>query len=96
MAGARENRRWLWAGAGVIALGLYGFVATFPPDANFGRIFAAYGGVFVAGSLVWGDGTGRVPTRRVRHRRRPDPPRRIGGDHVLTALELIIDGRRRV
>src|SRR3712207_8915681 len=24
------------------------------PDANFGRILAAYGGVFVAGSLLWG------------------------------------------
>ena len=29
-------------------------VATLQPDANFGRILAAYGGVFVAGSLVWG------------------------------------------
>lgn len=27
---------------------------TLQPDANFGRILAAYGGVFVAGSLVWG------------------------------------------
>jgi len=24
------------------------------PDAQFGRILAAYGGVFVAGSLLWG------------------------------------------
>jgi small multidrug resistance family-3 protein len=24
------------------------------PDANFGRILAAYGGVFVVGSLAWG------------------------------------------
>ena len=38
----------------VIALGLYGFVATLQDDANFGRILAAYGGVFVAGSLAWG------------------------------------------
>ena len=51
--GVREHRGWLWAGAGVIALGLYGFVATLQPDANFGRILAAYGGVFVAGSLAW-------------------------------------------
>ena len=49
----REQRGWLWAGAGVIALGVYGFVATLQPDANFGRILAAYGGVFVAGSLLW-------------------------------------------
>lgn len=52
--GVREHRGLLWAGAGVIALGLYGFVATWQPDAHFGRILAAYGGVFVAGSLAWG------------------------------------------
>lgn len=52
--GVREQRGWVWAGAGVIALGVYGFVATLQPDAHFGRILAAYGGVFVAGSLVWG------------------------------------------
>ncbi|GAB3963253.1 YnfA family protein [Streptomyces sparsus] len=52
--GVREHRGWVWIGAGVIALGAYGFVATFQPDAHFGRILAAYGGVFVAGSLAWG------------------------------------------
>ena len=52
--GIREHRGWLWIGACVIALGLYGFVATLQADANFGRILAAYGGVFVAGSLAWG------------------------------------------
>ncbi|WP_089210493.1 YnfA family protein [Streptosporangium subroseum] len=52
--GVREHRGLLWVGAGIIALGLYGFVATLQPDANFGRILAAYGGVFVAGSLAWG------------------------------------------
>ena len=52
--GVREHRGWVWIGAGVIALGLYGFVATLQPDASFGRILAAYGGVFVAGSLLWG------------------------------------------
>ena len=52
--GVREHRGLGWIGAGVIALGAYGFVATLQPDANFGRILAAYGGVFVAGSLAWG------------------------------------------
>jgi small multidrug resistance family-3 protein len=52
--GVREDRGLLWMGGGVIALGLYGFVATLQPDAEFGRILAAYGGVFVAGSLLWG------------------------------------------
>ncbi|GAA1868092.1 YnfA family protein [Pseudonocardia ailaonensis] len=51
--GVREQRGLLWIGAGVVALGIYGFVATLQPDADFGRILAAYGGVFVAGSLVW-------------------------------------------
>jgi small multidrug resistance family-3 protein len=50
----REHRDWIWAGLGVIALGAYGFVATFQSDAQFGRVLAAYGGVFVAGSLAWG------------------------------------------
>ncbi|WP_392897299.1 YnfA family protein [Streptomyces sp. LN699] len=52
--GIREHRGWAWIGAGAIALGIYGFVATLQEDANFGRILAAYGGVFVAGSLIWG------------------------------------------
>ena len=52
--GVREQRGIAWIGAGIVALGLYGFVATLQPDAHFGRILAAYGGVFVAGSLVWG------------------------------------------
>ena len=52
--GLREHRGWVWVGGGVVALGLYGVFATLQPDANFGRILAAYGGVFVAGSLAWG------------------------------------------
>ncbi|MET3805815.1 small multidrug resistance family-3 protein [Nakamurella sp. UYEF19] len=52
--GVREHRGLLWVGGGVIALGLYGFVATLQPDAQFGRILAAYGGIFVVGSLAWG------------------------------------------
>ncbi|MFH6680716.1 YnfA family protein [Clavibacter michiganensis] len=50
----REGRPWWWAGLGVMALGAYGFIASLQADASFGRILAAYGGVFVAGSLVWG------------------------------------------
>lgn len=52
--GLREDRGFGWIGAGIVSLGLYGFVATLQPSADFGRILAAYGGVFVAGSLVWG------------------------------------------
>ena len=52
--GWREHRGVLWIAGGIVALGAYGFVATFQPDPNFGRILAAYGGIFVAGSLAWG------------------------------------------
>jgi small multidrug resistance family-3 protein len=52
--GVREHRGAAWIGAGIVALGAYGFIATLQPDANFGRILAAYGGVFVVGSLAWG------------------------------------------
>lgn len=43
-----------WLGvAGGVALTLYGVVAAFQP-ANFGRVYAAYGGVFIAMALAWG------------------------------------------
>jgi small multidrug resistance family-3 protein len=84
----RENRGWLWAGAGVIALGLYGFVATFQPDANFGRILAAYGGVFVAGSLAWGMALDGFRPDRYDIAGALICPRRSGGDHVLAALHV--------
>ena len=51
--GVREGRAW-WAGFGVVALGMYGFVAALQPEAEFGRVLAAYGGVFIVGSLLWG------------------------------------------
>jgi small multidrug resistance family-3 protein len=52
--GVREQRGLLWIGAGLLSLAAYGFVATLQPDMNFGRVLAAYGGVFVVGSLLWG------------------------------------------
>lgn len=52
--GVREQRGLLWVLGGVVALGAYGFVVTFQPDPDFGRLLAAYGGIFVAGSLAWG------------------------------------------
>ena len=50
----RESRPWWMAVGGVFALAAYGFVASGQPDAHFGRVLAAYGGIFVAGSLAWG------------------------------------------
>lgn len=83
--GVREQRGLLWVGAGVVALGLYGFVATLQPEANFGRILAAYGGVFVAGSLAWGmivDGF------------RPDRFDYVGAALCLVGVAVIMYGPR--
>lgn len=52
--GRRADRGPWWIAAGMMALGAYGLVATLQPEASFGRTLAAYGGVFVAGSLAWG------------------------------------------
>ncbi|HKG03800.1 MAG TPA: YnfA family protein [Conexibacter sp.] len=52
--GLKDDKGLLYVLLGVIALGLYGVVATFQPSNEFGRVLAAYGGVFIVGSLLWG------------------------------------------
>ncbi|WP_448601906.1 YnfA family protein [Thermoleptolyngbya sp.] len=55
----REGKPSLLILLGTVLLTVYGFVATQQP-ANFGRAYAAYGGVFIVLSLLWGwrvDGT---------------------------------------
>lgn len=56
---------WLWLRegkpvysglAGGIALALYGVIATFQSFPSFGRVYAAYGGVFIVLSVLWGWG----------------------------------------
>lgn len=43
----------LWFGiAGGVILALYGIVATWQ-TANFGRVYAAYGGIFIVMALLW-------------------------------------------
>jgi small multidrug resistance family-3 protein len=51
--GFREHRGVLWVAAGVVLLGIYGVMAALQPRPHFGRILAAYGGVFVAAALAW-------------------------------------------
>jgi len=49
----REGKS-IWHGVtGGVILVLYGVVPTLQP-ANFGRVYAAYGGVFIVLSIVWG------------------------------------------
>ena len=59
----REGAGWQAGAAGAVILVLYGIIPTLqPPTANFGRVYAAYGGVFVIMSLLWGWGIdGRGP-----------------------------------
>jgi small multidrug resistance family-3 protein len=46
----------IWFGlVGAIVLILYGVIPTLqPPNANFGRVYATYGGIFIALSILWG------------------------------------------
>jgi small multidrug resistance family-3 protein len=52
--GIKEHRGLLFVGLGAVALVGYGLVAALQPSSEFGRVLAAYGGVFIAGSLLWG------------------------------------------
>jgi small multidrug resistance family-3 protein len=44
----------IWLGLlGILLLVIYGVIPTLQP-ANFGRVYAAYGGIFIVLSLLWG------------------------------------------
>ena len=60
----REGRS-IWMGAvGALVLVLYGVIPTFQQFPHFGRVYAAYGGVFVVLSVLWGWGIDHVPPDR--------------------------------
>jgi small multidrug resistance family-3 protein len=76
----REHRSVALGVAGAVLLVLYGVLPTLQP-AHFGRVYAAYGGVFVALSLLWGwwiDGN------------RPDVPDVVGGLMCLAGVGLMM------
>ena len=50
----REHRPLGWALLGFGVLAAYGVVAALQPIPEFGRVYAAYGGVFIALALAWG------------------------------------------
>jgi small multidrug resistance family-3 protein len=50
----RDQKPILWALAGAGVLALYGLVAALQPIPEFGRVYAAYGGVFIVVALAWG------------------------------------------
>ena len=50
----REHKPLAWAILGAIILATYGVVAALQPISEFGRVYAAYGGIFIALALAWG------------------------------------------
>ena len=80
---------WLWlregksawlALAGAIILFFYGVIPTLQP-AHFGRVYAAYGGIFIALSILWGWKIDHV---------RPDRFDLIGGAIALAGVLVIM------
>ena len=52
--GLRDGRGAWFVMLDGLALVAYGVIASLQPQDEFGRVLAAYGGVFIAGSLCWG------------------------------------------
>lgn len=74
----REGKGSIYAIVGAIILTLYGVIPTLQP-ANFGRVYAAYGGVFIVLSILWGWGIDKVM---------PDKFDIIGG--VISLLGVLV------
>jgi small multidrug resistance family-3 protein len=49
----REKKSALFGLFGGIILFIYGVIPTLQP-AHFGRVYAAYGGIFIISSILWG------------------------------------------
>lgn len=76
----KDNHK-AWVGLlGAILLVLYGVIPTFQP-AHFGRVYAAYGGVFVVLSILWGWSVDKV---------RPDRFDLIGAAITLVGVGVIM------
>jgi small multidrug resistance family-3 protein len=59
----RDHKPLAWALLGALILAAYGVVAALQPIPEFGRVYAAYGGVFIALALAWAcwwTGSGRT------------------------------------
>jgi small multidrug resistance family-3 protein len=74
----RDGRGFVLGALGGLALLLYGIVPTLQPS-HFSRVYAAYGGIFVVISIIWGwmvDGT------------RPDLPDLLGALFCLAGVGI--------
>ena len=81
----REGKS-VWVGvAGAALLVVYGVLPTLQQEAAFGRVYAAYGGVFIVLSLLWGwrvDGW------------QPDRFDLIGAGIAIVGVAVLLWGRR--
>jgi len=59
----RDGRSVLFGIAGFVVLAAYGVIPTLQP-AGFGRVYAAYGGIFVMLAALWGWGIDGVQPDR--------------------------------
>lgn len=76
----REGKS-IWLGlSGAIVLIVYGIIPTLQP-VNFGRVYAAYGGVFIVLSILWGWKVDRIS---------PDKYDLIGGLIALIGVFIIM------
>ena len=76
----RQGAPWLMGMLGAAVLFLYGIVPTYQP-VHFGRAYAAYGGIFVVLSIVWGWGVDRIA---------PDRYDLVGGLTCLVGVGIIM------
>jgi small multidrug resistance family-3 protein len=81
----KDNKPWWFGVAGAIILFSYGILATFQP-ANFGRVYVAYGGIFIAMSLIWGWKVDNI---------KPDKYDIIGACIALIGMSIIMFAPRK-
>ncbi|MBD2778507.1 YnfA family protein [Iningainema tapete] len=80
----REAKSIWYAFFGSVLLILYGVIPTLQ-EANFGRVYAAYGGVFIVLSILWGWQVDKTT---------PDKFDLIGGFIALVGVYVIMYWRR--
>lgn len=83
----RESRTVGFAIAGTLVIALYGFVPPLQSFPDFGRVFAAYGGVFIVLSIVWAAGLDGF---------RPDRWDLIGASLCLVGVGVMLAGPRGI
>lgn len=49
----RQSKHPLWLLAAIFSLAVFAWLLTLHPSEGAGRVYAAYGGVYIAASLIW-------------------------------------------